>query len=91
MGYDFPECISCYCNYGINSSPDDIPTKGYLHNICMNCIYNLIGSFYKRSRCYADEARVENLEKCDFCKNSCSVGFINMPICHTCTDNIDNS
>ena len=84
MGYDYPECIVCYCKYGINDGPDVIPETGYLHNICMNCIYNTIGGFCGRSRYYADEARVYDLNKCDFCKQSCSVGFRYMPICETC-------
>ena len=71
MGYDYPECIACYCLDGINE--DSVKNI----SICKECLSNSI-SLYGRARFSEEEHSSKVLCVC------CNVereGYNNMPFC----------
>ena len=72
MGYDYPECIGCYCLHGINEDS----VKNY--SICTECLSKNI-SLYGRARVHAEEEYSSKVY-CECCKME-RAGYNNMPFC----------
>ena len=73
MGYDYPECMICYCNDGFNEYTE----KKY--SICKCCLSS-ITQLQQRALYYADTLSQNNV-KCVKCKQE-KDGYIDIPICN---------
>ena len=72
MGYDYPECIGCYCIDGFNDISDVNRT------ICIDCFRNFT-SLSGRARHYGDEVYSRNIV-CEVCYKE-GEGYKSMPLC----------
>ena len=73
MGYDYPECIACYCSEGMNEDSDGN------YSICKECLSQSF-SLYGRARMYAEE-EFSSKVSCMCCKKE-KAGYNNMPLCN---------
>lgn len=72
MGYDYPECIGCYCIRGFNEGSDMNMA------ICIDCFRNFT-SLSGRARHYGDEVYSRNVS-CEVCYKE-GEGYKSMPLC----------
>lgn len=72
MGYDYPECIICYCRDGFNEYAEQNYT------ICKCCLSELT-PLRGRAHYYADSVSQKKIS-CVKCKHECP-GYIDIPIC----------
>jgi len=73
MGYDYPECIVCYCREGFNESGDS-----NIVSVCRECLSDIV-TLRRRACDYANEMARENV-LCKGCNNK-GKGYIFMPFC----------
>lgn len=72
MGYDYPECIGCYCIDGMNED-SRVNIK-----ICIDC-FREFTSLTGRARVYAEEVYNNNI-LCEVCGKE-GEGYKDIPLC----------
>jgi len=73
MGYDYPDCIVCYCRAGFNQTGDS-----NIVSVCKECMSDLV-QLQGRASVHAEEMFRENVI-CKGC-NKREKGYIFIPLC----------
>ena len=82
MGYDYPECIGCYCKAGFNSDSD------VEKSVCIDCMRNFT-SLSGRARYYGEEVFSTCID-CDICKKE-REGYTEIPLCNSCNEDLEEA